>query len=108
MGARTTYILACFLILMVVVCGCSDTTTGYHAGQLPVRRPSAVASEHALLTTRAPAVPVRLIIPAIQVNAPIEQVGVLATGDLQTPQQHPWTERVGMTPDHVPVSVAVR
>lgn len=34
--------------------------------------------------------PRRLIIPAIAVDAPIEEVGILASGDLQTPTRDPW------------------
>ncbi len=37
-------------------------------------------------------VPVRLIIPAIQVDALIETVSVLNSGDLDTPRQQPWTD----------------
>lgn len=36
--------------------------------------------------------PTRLIIPAIQVNAPIESLGIVANGDLATPTQSPWTD----------------
>lgn len=41
-----------------------------------------------------PAEPRRLLIPAIEVDAPIEKVGILVNGDLATPRQHPW-EGVG-------------
>lgn len=37
-------------------------------------------------------VPVRLVIPAISVNAAIEQVGIAANGDLSTPMMHPWDD----------------
>lgn len=42
-------------------------------------------------TTPSVAVPVRLLIPRIGVNAPVENVGITANGDLETPQQNPWT-----------------
>jgi len=47
----------------------------------------------ALTTRMLPAedTPVRLLIPAIQVDALIEPVGVLASGELNTPRQSPWT-----------------
>ena len=38
--------------------------------------------------------PVRLLIPAIGVNAPIEEVGVTSNGNLAVPTQNPW-EGVG-------------
>jgi hypothetical protein len=36
--------------------------------------------------------PVRLVIPAISIDAPIESVGVLANGDMATPTQSPWDD----------------
>ena len=37
-------------------------------------------------------VPVRLVIPAIGVNAAIERVDIAANGDLSTPMTHPWDD----------------
>jgi LPXTG-site transpeptidase (sortase) family protein len=36
--------------------------------------------------------PVRLIIPAIAINAPVEEVGTQANADLATPTQNPWQD----------------
>ncbi len=36
--------------------------------------------------------PVRLVIPSIGVNAPVETVGILNNGDLATPTHSPWTD----------------
>ena len=36
--------------------------------------------------------PVRLIIPAIDINAPVEDVGTQANADLATPSQSPWLD----------------
>ena len=36
--------------------------------------------------------PVRLIIPAIAINAPVEDVGVQPNADLATPAQNPWVD----------------
>ncbi len=47
------------------------------------------------ITSTIPAVaprPVRLLIPAIQVNAPIEAVGIDASGNLATPTRSPWLD----------------
>lgn len=44
----------------------------------------------ALSTAKIVANPVRLIIPAIGVNAPIESVGILPNGNMATPIQDPW------------------
>jgi LPXTG-site transpeptidase (sortase) family protein len=36
--------------------------------------------------------PVRLIIPVIAINAPVEEVGTQANADLATPAQNPWED----------------
>ena len=36
--------------------------------------------------------PVRLIIPAIDINASVEDVGTQANADLATPSQNPWLD----------------
>jgi len=38
-----------------------------------------------------PAPPARLVIPIIGINAPVELVGILSNGDLETPMSNPWT-----------------
>lgn len=45
-----------------------------------------------ITVTKGDANPVRLVIPAIGVNALIEGVGVTSSGDLGVPQQHPWDD----------------
>ncbi len=37
-------------------------------------------------------IPVRLVIPAIEINAPVESVGIRPDGNLATPAQHPWED----------------
>jgi Sortase domain len=36
--------------------------------------------------------PVRLLVPALNIDAFVESLGVLANGDLQTPQVNPWDD----------------
>ena len=36
--------------------------------------------------------PLRLVIAAIGVDAPVEPVGILSNGDLATPTKHPWND----------------
>lgn len=36
--------------------------------------------------------PIRLVIPAVGINATVETLGFLANGDLATPTQHPWDD----------------
>lgn len=77
--------------LMILLSGCVDTTSQMRdysrvkQGQTAEKatRPSPVVG------TRD--IPLRLLIPAIHVDTSIEQVGILANGDLDTPQLHPLT-----------------
>src|SRR5258706_14606553 len=55
----------------------------YHMARVPPR---------AQATLQVKAAPVRLSIPAIGVNAPIERVGITSTGDLAIPAQKPWED----------------
>lgn len=43
-------------------------------------------------TAQGKTTPIRLSIPAIGVNAPVEPVGVVANGDLAVPAQKPWED----------------
>jgi Sortase domain len=36
--------------------------------------------------------PVHLSVPSVGINAPVEQVGILANGDMATPPQNPWID----------------
>jgi sortase (surface protein transpeptidase) len=38
------------------------------------------------------ALPVQLSVPSVGINAPIEQVGTLANGDMATPIRNPWVD----------------
>jgi sortase (surface protein transpeptidase) len=88
---RSLYFFALIMALMLGGCGLSSTSQ--HA--LP--HASSPAAHHALSPTPTPipkvkANPVRLLIPALGVNAPIEMVGVTSNGDLAAPTQHPWED----------------
>jgi sortase (surface protein transpeptidase) len=49
-----------------------------------------MAYQH-LPSEKARDIPSRLVVPAIGINAPLEEVGILPNGDLATPTQKPWT-----------------
>ncbi len=49
--------------------------------------------------------PVRLVIPAIKLDAFIESVGVLADGDLETPTGKPWEDVGWYSSGPLPVTV---
>jgi len=60
------------------------SATGAHSSISPDTFATPVASDVAL--------PTRLIIPSIKVDAPIESLGLLSTGNMDTPHQTPWTD----------------
>lgn len=68
----------------------------YPTTSLPVIAKSQHASSHAAAmptsVVKAQTYPVRLEIPAIGVNSVVEPVGVLSSGDLETPPARPWID----------------
>jgi LPXTG-site transpeptidase (sortase) family protein len=58
--------------------------------QLPTMAVSPTVTVPMPTPTSTVALPLRLVIPRIGVNAPIENVGITANGDLATPKQDPW------------------
>ncbi len=83
----TGRLLVAALLLALSACGSAASLE-----QPPAARPSAAPATRT--ATPAPPNPVRLIIAAIGINAPIEPVGVQANGDMATPTRNPW-EGVG-------------
>jgi len=92
----------CFmaLLLAIALVGCSSSSVSQNAALPPLPAHAAGVTATAIpkvLPTRTVnviAFPTRLIIPAIGINADIEQVGMLPNGDMATPTQNPW-ENVG-------------
>ena len=82
----------CFiaLILAVALDGCGLSSASQTAKPTVAVTPSVLSTG----TLKVIVNPTRLIIPAIGVNASIEQVGMLSNGDMATPTQNPW-ENVG-------------
>jgi sortase (surface protein transpeptidase) len=90
-GKLSLYFFA--LIIALFLAGCGLPPTSQHA--LPHASPP--AAHHAISSTPTPrpkvkANPVRLLIPALGVNAPIEMVGVTSNGDLAVPKQNAWED----------------
>lgn len=79
------------LTLTFILGGCDQSLTSQtmlpHA-MSPTPSPSARSTP--VLLSRGKANPVRLLIPAIHVNASIETVGITSNGDLAVPTQNPW------------------
>jgi len=77
---------------MISCIGSSEVAAQPRKAATPKLQPTSSVSS--VLTTKvlqAEDMPVRLLIPAIQVDALIERVGVVASGELDTPRQSPWT-----------------
>ncbi len=91
-GSRFWGFIALLLVLCCGLVGC-DNPSGpvqvAHANMLPA---STQQAPTALPTRDAPPGPRRLLIPAIGVNAAIEDVGIASSGDLGTPTRSPWTD----------------
>jgi sortase (surface protein transpeptidase) len=94
MKTRKTYLFSCVILYCVMISyiGSSDVAAQPRKAATPKLQPTSSVSS--VLTTKvlqAEDMPVRLLIPAIQVDALIERVGVVASGELDTPRQSPWT-----------------
>ena len=80
---------ALFLALCLSLLACSPLESS--ASQTP--RPSPTKPAPTITPTPSgQASPERLLIPAIKVDAPVEQVGIAADGNLGTPSQSPWVD----------------
>src|SRR6266571_2498254 len=79
------------LSLLVLLTGCSADhpyiTKG--AEPSPTQRPSSTPSTRSIT---AKASPISLIIPALQLHADVESVGIQANADLATPVDNPWED----------------
>jgi sortase (surface protein transpeptidase) len=88
--------LFCLCVLVFLLSACSTTTL--YANPTSTPEPTMQKKLTANITASAPKVlatpvlsnPAYLLIPSIGVDAPIENIGVLANGDLATPTQNPW------------------
>lgn len=86
-AALSTLLLA--LCLGLLACSSQSTAEVHNDG------PALPVGPVATATPTAPSSPVRpdrLLIPAIQVNAPIEAVGIDTNGNLATPRLSPWLD----------------
>ena len=83
--------------VLLFLAACGSITTAHEASLIepPERVGSSASSTPFVTTTQAPddmIQPVRLSVPAIAINASIEQVGTLSNGDMATPTQNPWVD----------------
>jgi hypothetical protein len=93
-------LVALVMILVLGACGNSASETA----ELPPARTNAgistptmgiLATQPARRMAAGPIpllIPVRLVIPAIEINASVESVGIQSDSDLATPTRHPWED----------------
>jgi hypothetical protein len=103
---RYLYIALIFLACVLSACGSTtgatvsstskpQTSTPKVQTPTPTPTPKPTPIPVTVLTpppTSHPSPPVRLLIPAIGVNASIEHVGITSTGNLSTAQKSPWDD----------------
>ena len=88
-------VLICAGALFLAACSSINTAQEATIQAPPVQLSSGVARSSAATATPTPvdeALPVHLSVPAIGINAPVEQVGTLANGDMATPTRNPWVD----------------
>jgi len=87
---------ACLLpiVMVLALSACASASVS----EVPEIRASQIVSANAMSTALPTGKvdsalhPVRLIIPAIAINAPVEDVGIQQNADLATPAQNPWVD----------------
>src|SRR5579863_6103654 len=91
---RLSRVVLAFLLLLALS-GCGQQLATMSSVAPPVAPTHGTPRPAATVQPKAPisaALPVRLVIPAIGVNAAVERVGIVANGDLATPTGHPWDD----------------
>jgi len=87
---------ACLLVIILVValsaCGSASNSEMPEVHVSPTINGNATSKVLPIGKTNSALNPVRLIIPAIAINAPIESVGTQPNADLATPTRDPWQD----------------
>lgn len=95
---RQALYLSAALVLAIVLSGCGVSSASQnemlYSSSEKIASPTAARVQTVLpaRTPNAAANPIRLLIPGIGLNANIEQMGILANGDMATPTQNPWED----------------
>ena len=85
-------LLAIIVALALSACGSASTSEVPEARMSHADNASSASTVLPIGKTDQAANPVRLIIPAIAINAPVEWVGTQSNGDLAIPTQNPWED----------------
>jgi sortase (surface protein transpeptidase) len=81
-----------WVLVLLVCCLMACESQADAISPLHVDGPALFPPASATARSAEAAVPLRLLIPVIGVNAAVEQVGIAASGDLDTPSLSPWTD----------------
>ena len=87
-----------FLTLVLALTGCGPSPTAetemlHTSSSHSVSTPAVVTPTVRLAgTAGVTTTPARLLVPAIEINAFVESLGILPNGDLATPTQSPWED----------------
>jgi hypothetical protein len=93
-----TKLLSCFIALLTLTCAAcgvyephaAPAVVHHTAGPTVIASPTVLSTSHS--ASRGIADPVRLLIPVIGVNAPVESLGILPDGSMAIPTRNPWTD----------------
>ena len=85
-------LLAIIVVLALSACDSASTSEVQEARMSQVDNAHSASTVLPIGKTVPAANPVRLIIPAIAINAPVEGIGTQSNGDLATPAQNPWED----------------
>jgi sortase (surface protein transpeptidase) len=93
-GRLIEHLLALIIVLTLAACGSVQTSI---AEAPEVRTPHAVnaspvSTAQPLHPVNMAAVPMRLIIPSVGIDAYVEQVGIQPNSDMATPMLNPWED----------------
>ncbi len=96
-------ILICLFALLFLLTACGSDNIAQSAQESKSTKPGTVTktpSPTTVISTPTPTAtptpqsalppPARIILPSINIDAPVEPVGTTADGNLETPQQNPW------------------
>ena len=85
----------CAGVFLLAACSSVPTAQVATVQKPPVQSSPAITKTPAATITSThidETLPVHLSVPSIGINAPVEQVGILANGDLATPTRNPWID----------------
>ena len=80
------------MVLALSACGSASISEVPRVHMSPTISAKATPAVHPVVKKDPALNPVRLIIPAIAINAPVEGVGTKPNADLATPAQNPWQD----------------